>query len=168
MKVLLTLSLLLILFATHSTAQTCGTCATNITDYDGSSYTVTAGQTLCIDSLGNFEGQIVLSGGTLCVKGLFKPQTFTFNSGTLVNSGSVNLATLTLGSGKVLQNLVDGLLSVSGNFTLLGGQLTNTGILSVRQTLTNTSGTFTNSGIINCNQLSGTNAISNTGVLNTN
>lgn len=168
MRTSIMIAILMVVGLVRMNAQSCASCNENVTDYNAGSYTITTGQTFCVDSTGNFEGNLVLNGGTLCVKGVFKAKIFSFTSGTILNSGNFSSGALTLGSGKNLQNISGGVINFTGNVTLSGGQITNDGILNVRQTLTNTSGTFTNAGILNCGQLSGSNTINNTGVLNTN
>jgi hypothetical protein len=163
-------SVFVLFVISHSVkAQSCGTCSLSINQYDVASYTVNVGQTLCIDTLGNYEGDITLNGGTVCVKGMFKPKTLTFTSGNITNYGNTSLPVLpSLSSGKLIENKSDAVLNISQGITISGGSFINIGICNIQQNITNTSGTLTNTGILNCVQVTGSNAFTNTGVLNTN
>lgn len=152
-----------------ASAQSCGSCTVNISGYDTLAYTVNSGQTFCVDTTGNFQGILILNGGTVCNKGYFNPHSFTFNTGTIDNYGNSTLETsITLSSNKVINNKPDAVTNLSGGLTLSGGAFTNNGITNISQNITNTSGTINNTGILNCVQLTGSNSVTNTGVINTN
>lgn len=166
-KILLLLGIIFLTLSTKS--QTCGTCSININGLDSSSYSIGPGQTFCVDTTGNFIGSITLSGGTVCNRGMFHPQTISFSSGTLNNSSNSSFqANLNVGNAVILNNMPGGVLSISGSLSLSGGTLINDGILNVTQAISNASGSFSNSNIINCSQLSGANSVTNNGVINTN
>jgi hypothetical protein len=149
--------------------QSCGTCSINITGLDSSSYTLSGGQTLCIDSTGVFKGLITVNGGTICNNGVFLPKVLTFNSGLINNNSTATIKSATsLGNGQTINNQPGAILGVSGNLSLSGGILNNDGILNISGNINNSSGSFSNSSIINCILLTGTNTMSNTGVINTN
>lgn len=150
-------------------AQTCATCSINVSGYDTTNYTINSGQTLCIDTTGNFSGNITLNGGSICNKGIFSPAVINFTNGMIDNYGSSNLpGPLILSNNLVYNNKQDAITNITGSITVNGGVLTNFGILNVSQGFTNNSGTINNGGILNCLQLSGTNTISNNGVINSN
>lgn len=153
----------------NSIGQNCGTCSIVISTNDTSSYTVGSGVTLCIDTLGNFTGNITLSGGTVCNKGLFNPSQVTFNSGAINNFSNSTINTnIILTSGKFLTNQPGGIMGIGGSITVGGGDLGNDGILNITLGVSNNSGTLINTGIMNCQQLTGSNAVNNTGIINTN
>lgn len=159
----------LIFFVTSYQGQNCSSCNTVISSYDTLSYTIENGQTFCIDSTGNFQGAIILNGGTICNKGYFNPENITFNSGTIDNYGNATIPiTLLLGASKVINNKTDAIINFFGDLTLNGGTFTNYGISNITQNLTNSSGSITNAGILNCLQVIGVNVLNNSGVINTN
>lgn len=159
-----------ILFYTATVnAQTCGTCTLNITAMDTTAYTISTGQTLCIDTTGNYTGNIIIAGGTVCNKGFFNPKSISFQSGSINNYSSSNLKlNVTVSSGASIVNGDGAILGVAGSLTLSGGTLLNSGIMNVEQSVTNSSGSFTNSNILNCRSLTGNNTLTNTGVINSN
>ncbi|MDI9341682.1 MAG: hypothetical protein QM534_14015 [Sediminibacterium sp.] len=160
--------LLLVFLAFKFSAQNCSTCSVTINDNSSSSYTINAGHTLCIDSLGNFEGSIVINGGLLCNKGIFSPSTVIFSGGTIQNYGLMTYpGNVLLTNGITLNNLPSGVINITGMLELNGGIIDNQGVWNVKKGLINTMGGFTNSGIFNCEHLSGSNTISNSGTLNT-
>lgn len=166
-KVLIIMGLFLYIFTLKS--QTCGTCTLNITGYDTLAYTVSAGQTLCIDTTGNFAGSIILNGGSVCNKGMLNPISLTFNSGTIDNYSNANISSsLSLSANQLINNTVDAVMNIASSLTISGGTLSNNGIINVSQACTNTSGTLNNAGILNCLQMTGTNPVNNTGVINAN
>lgn len=154
---------------TQIKAQTCGTCSININSLDSASYTVNSGETLCVDTAGNFIGTITLNGGTVCNKGIFNPHTIQFNTGTISNYGNTSLKTsVTVTTNAVLSNNADAVMNINGVVTMSGGTLNNSGIINVDQNIQNTSGTITNTSIINCTQISGSGSLNNTGKINVN
>jgi phage baseplate assembly protein gpV len=159
----------LMLMGYMAKAQTCSTCTVNITGYDTLNYTVNAGETFCIDTLGHYEGHLIMNGGMVCNKGLFKPKSITLTSGTIDNYANSTLpAAVTLSANRILNNKADAILNINGGVTVSGGTFTNNGIINVSANITNSSGTVTNTGILNCLQLTGSNTVNNTGVINTN
>ncbi len=150
-------------------AQNCGTCSTSINSSDTSVIVVNSGQTLCIDTMGYFTGSITLNGGTICNKGFFKPAVLVINSGTLNNISNTSLdGSIVLGSNMSFVNSPGAIFSVNGSLTLSGGTFTNDGITNIETNFINTSGSVSNSSIINCAQVSGSNSITNTGIINSN
>lgn len=169
MKKLIFLLSLVFALGTQLKAQTCGTCSVNITSFDTLAYTINVGQTFCVDTTGNFSGTIILNGGTVCNKGFFNPSSITFNSGTIANYGNTSVAlSISIGNNKTIINNADAIFNITGGITMSGGNFTNNGITNISQNITNTSGTINNTGILNCVQLTGSNAITNTGVINSN
>ena len=171
-SILFKLVLSAIVFCTliaSSKAQTCGSCTENITGRDTLSYTVTTGQTFCIDTMGIFEGVITVSGGNVCNRGLFNPKTIVVSSGTINNySNMIINSSFTLTTGATLFSDNSTLLTFRGDITISGGTVTNNGIANVKGNIAFNSGTFSNSSIINCRLLSGANvaSITNSGIIN--
>ena len=150
-------------------AQTCGTCTFIISDYNNSSYTISTGQLLCLDSSAVFEGTITLSGGTICNKGAFTPAIFVATSGTLNNYSAVGIeSSFTLTNDLALINTTESITTVNGDLIINGGSINNSGIVNIKNNITFNSGTFINSAIVNCKLLSGTNLanINDTGIIN--
>lgn len=148
-------------------AQNCGSCSVSIDSTSSSAYTVSAGQTFCIDTTGNFIGSIVLNGGTVCNKGVFEPQSLTLISGDIYNYSIFKCDTsLALGTAINLYCETQSFTNINGAFTI-SGSYTNKGITNVSDSLSYAAGTFNNSGIINCRLLleliSG---ITNSGIIN--
>jgi hypothetical protein len=159
----------LVLMGYTAKSQTCGTCTVNITDFDNGSYTITTGQTFCVDSTGNFEGSLTLNGGTLCNKGIFKAQGFVYQSGIITNKGTMSVSNgLNLNSSHTFDNTVTAVLNLKNNLSVTGGNFTNAGIINIQQNIIHSSGSFSNSGIMNCEQVTGSATINNTGVINSN
>jgi len=151
-----------------SFAQNCGTCNVNITTNDTLTYSANSGQLICINSSGNFLGNITVNGGTVCVSGNFNPKSITINSGVIINNGNATLNTsVSFGSSFQLINNSGAILNVNGNLTSSSFNVTNSGIINVVANINN-SGTITNSNIINCVLLSGSGTINDTGIINSN
>ncbi|MDX2172818.1 MAG: hypothetical protein SFY56_06840 [Bacteroidota bacterium] len=168
MKKLIFLLSLVFVMGTQLKAQTCGTCSVNITSTDTLNYTVNAGQNFCVAKNGNFSGNIILNGGTICVSGFFNPKSITVNSGTLNNYGTLSINnSITLGSGLTLTNNPGAIVNINGSITLNSATLSNSGIINVDQTLSN-SGTVNNTSIINCTTVSGSGTLNDTGIINSN
>jgi len=147
----------------------CTGCTINVTDIDTNSYTLTAGQVLCVDTNGVIKGNITLNGGTICNKGIFKPENFTVSTGEITNNGNMSLPTvLSLNTGTTLTNGVSSVINFTGNLTLGGSTFTNNGVINIESTLQNNSGTATNNSIINCQVVAGSGTITNNGVINSN
>lgn len=169
MKKLILLLFFVIAIGTQLKSQTtCSSCSVNITSADTLNYTVGSGQTFCISKNGNYTGNIILNGGTICVSGFFNPKTITVNAGTLNNYGTVSINTsITLGSGLTLTNNSGAIVNINGSINLNAATLTNNGIVNIDQTLSN-AGTITNTSIINCAILSGSGTLNDTGIINSN
>lgn len=158
-----------------SWAQECNQCITNnsnestniyITGKDTSNYTLTEGKTLCIRPGGFFNGALILNGGDVCNNGNFSPKSLNFNSGVIVNKNKIRIPTLILTNGKTIRNISKANIIIVGSLTISGGKLYNDGLLNVKEIIQNDSGQFLNRGIVNCNQLSGSGNIINTGIVN--
>lgn len=165
----LSLFIALLLAAPDYFGQSCGTCSLTISNLNNTSYTVGLGETLCIDSLGQYTGTLTLNGGTVCNKGVFRPNAFNYNSGTINNYARIILNnSLTLdSSNKIVLCEKKSFLKLNGILTLSGGSFTNKGITNVQTNINHTSGTLSNSGIINCKVFSGnSSSITNTGIIN--
>lgn len=161
------LVLFFLFFGGEKIFSQCTICTTTILGIDSNTYTVTIGQTFCVDSTGIFNGTVILNGGTICNRGSFKPSSVTFTSGTFYNYGSAAIITnTTFGSSISWTNYGGSILNLDGSLTVSGGTMSNDGILNVDSTLTFSSGTFSNSKIINCTSLTGSGTISNTGTIN--
>ena len=155
-------------FAINAKSQ-CTTCTINITGIDTVSYTVLTGQTLCIDTTGLITGTVILNGGTICNKGVFKPSSFTYTSGSINNQGNMTInSDITMTTGSSLDNSITGIIALMGNITLSGTTINNIGILNISQNIQFNSGTFINDNIINVNLINGSGTINNTGTINTN
>jgi hypothetical protein len=166
---LLHLFFIVFLFSFFSVrSQSCSNCSDYALSEKSSTYTVSTGQTLCIDSLSSFSGNIVMNGGTLCISGNFQPASLTFNSGSIINRGVSYLSSINLSSNRTFINKPGAILNVDGSLTISGGILTNLGVVNVSGNLQNNSGQITNSNIINCTAVTGNNTITNNGLLNTN
>lgn len=162
------LSIIMLCSFLKISAQSCSGCSTSITGNDTLTYNVGSGQVLCITGSGNFLGNIIISGGTVCVNGNFNPKSITCTSGVISNNGNVSIASsISLPSGFVINNNAGGIFNVSEDLTLNTGSLTNNGIVNVVNAISN-SGTITNSNIINCVQLTGSGTLNDTGVINSN
>lgn len=160
---------LAILFPVEKVKAQCSICTTHIIGSDSLTYTVSIGQTLCVDSTGILKGTIVLNGGTICNKGIFNPASVTFTSGELHNYGNAQVNfNSTLGTSLTWINYGGSILNLNGSLTVSGGSFSNEGILNVETTLTFSSGTFSNQNIINCATLAGSGTITNTGIINSN
>lgn len=170
MKKIFLLSAFALLMSLNLKSQNCGTCTYSFNDSDTSTVVVATGETLCIDSMAIFNGKVTMNGGTLCVRGIFNPSSFVFNSGTITNYGNMTLNTnsISFGSGSVLANKADAMLNIRGSITLTGATFSNEGIINVDQTINATSGTLSNNSLINCAILSGASNITNQGTINTN
>jgi len=154
------------LLACQKNFAQCTVCTTHILGLDSGTYTVTIGQTLCVDSTGVLAGTVILNGGTICNKGVFKPGTLTLTSGTFYNYGSAAVTSnVTFGSSLSWTNYGGSILNLEGSLTVSGATVSNDGILNVETTLTFSSGSFSNSNIINCSSLTGSGTISNTGTI---
>ena len=163
------LLIVVLFFTSTANSQSCGTCSINITGFDTLAYTVNAGQTFCVDTTGNFQGKLTLNGGSVCNKGLFSPTQMTLTAGALNNYGNCSFPiAATLNSGLTVTNNSGSILNINGNLGMSGGSFNNSGITNISSSLTNTSGTLTNAGILNCTTLSGSNTVTNTGVINSN
>lgn len=149
-------------------AQNCTTCNININNSETASYTVTQGQTLCIDSTGSFLGKLVMDGGTLCNKGFFNPTELIVLSGAVINHANITLGnSLTLPSNSSLSILEGSVINIAGEFINNGSSITNLGFINVSGNISNNSGTFTNDNVVSCSQIIiGT--IINNAVVNTN
>lgn len=147
----------------------CTSCTINVTDIDTTSYTLISGQTLCVDTNGVILGTIVLSGGSICNNGVFRPASFTYSAGSINNIGNMTInSDLSLPSGSSLSNSITGIISLSGSIILNGTSISNSGIMNITQNIQFNSGTFNNENIINVNVVSGSGSINNTGTLNSN
>ena len=167
-KIIFLLSLIVAVGNQLKAQSTCGTCSVNITSTDTLNYTIGTGQTFCVAKNGNYTGNIILNGGTICVNGFFNPKTITVNSGTLNNYGTMSInASIVLGSGLTLTNNSGAIININGSINLNSATLTNNGILNVDQTLSNL-GSVTNTSIINCTTLSGSGTLNDTGIINSN
>jgi len=150
-------------------SQSCGNCTVNVTGLDTLSYTITTGQTFCVDTSGIFSGSISLNGGTVCNKGVFSPKLFAASTGTVRNQMVMTLeSSFSIGSAFYLKNEAHAIATIVGTLTVSGGTLNNAGITNVQNGLVVSSGTTINTAIINCWSLTGTglNSISNSGIIN--
>jgi hypothetical protein len=135
---------------------------------DTLTYTVSIGQTFCIDSTGQFEGSLTLSGGTICNKGIFHPKLFSASTGTIMNHTCLRIdGDVTLPSGLSLVNGSQSTAALLGNLTISGGTLSNAGITNVEQDIVFSSGALGNTAIVNCRTLTGAAIanVSNSGII---
>lgn len=150
-------------------AQNCSTCNTVINNSDTSAIVLNIGETLCIDTMGYFSGTIVLNGGNVCNKGFFKPISITYNSGVITNYANTSIdANLAIPTGVTVNNEPGAIITINGTLTISGGVYNNNGISNVDSSINNNAGTLSNTSIINCTQLTGSNSINNTGIINAN
>jgi hypothetical protein len=151
-------------------AQSCNSCTNIINQTDTSTYTINAGQTFCIDTLGVFSGNLILNGGSICNKGIFKPKTFTISSGNFTNYGNVTLkSNFLFPTNFLMNNNFGAVLNALGSIQVNGASLTNDGLINCNLNIEATSGTITNTNLINCNFLNApVGVVNNTGTINTN
>ena len=145
------------LLSFYSKSQTCTSCTLHINTQDTSSYTIGSGQTLCLDSGAVISGNITLSGGTLCIKGIFNPASFTNNGGTIIiNSYGVVILKndVVIGAQQITVNK-RGVLNVLGKLTLGNSQsnISSEGSLNISGNIVLNAGTINNSGALNYNHL---------------
>ncbi|MCA6435647.1 MAG: hypothetical protein ACK5QC_09245 [Bacteroidota bacterium] len=165
----LTTIITLILLKFFAYGQSCGSCNISINSLDSSSYTINQGQTLCLDSNAVFVGTITINGGVVCNKGLLSPKQLAFHTGgTLYNYSNISLSgSFSLGNNCVLEVKDGSTFNISnGVFNINGGQVTNDGVITVIGAINFNAGIFNSSNLINCNTLSGTASIVNSGVIN--
>lgn len=148
-------------------SQNCQSCTIDLTDHDTLSRIINAGDVFCISENGLFEGKLVLNGGTVCNKGIFKPKELVLIQGYLNNYNTINLNYfIELPVGVFVSNTSAGSIDITGILKLAGGFLSNLGIITVQDEVSGSSGTVTNSGIINCKEFISPGVLSNSGVLN--
>lgn len=149
-------------------AQSCTTCNQMIIGIDTSSYTVSTGQTLCIDSTAVFKGKVTLNGGTICNNGVFNPSLFVVSSGAIYNYSTFSiLNNCTLNSAVNITNNEAAIFSVDFNFIIGGATILNNGIINVGNNCDANSGSLTtNNNILNCVTIVGEQNLINNGVIN--
>ena len=156
-KPLLSLLLFSLFFTSTSKAQTCNTCTVHITGNDTSSYTISTGQTLCIDSGYAFTKNITLNGGNICISGVFSPTSFTNNGGTLtINPNAVFIYQADLNLGALQITLSEkSVLNVLGKLTLDNtSKINNKGSINTSNNIVlNTGSTLENNGVLNYTSL---------------
>jgi len=154
---------------TYAANAQCAGCTVSVNDIDTNSYTLTSGQVLCIDTNGVVKGNIVLNGGSICNKGIFKPENFTYTLGEMINNGNMSFpGAITLSAGSILNNGVSSVINFTGTLTISGANFTNNGVMNIETNIQNNSGTVVNNSIINCQEVLGTGALTNNGVINSN
>jgi hypothetical protein len=147
----------------------CLSCNTVITAIDSASYTLNAGDTICIHSEGILRGGIVLNGGVICNSGNLNPVSFIVQSGTIINNGIFTIpADLQLNAGSHLINHAEGIVNVTGYFSVhhASASATNEGSINIQGNLLAASGSITNNGVINCNHNSAAPHLSGNGTVN--
>lgn len=149
-------------------AQDCNTCNIHVNNSDFSTYTISTGQTLCIDSTGSVFGKIVLSGGFICNKGFLNPSEISILSGTIINGGNITLSSsLITSSSTSITVLESSVINIAGEFISNGSSITNLGFINISGSISNNGGSFINNSVINCSHIvSG--AVTNNAVINTN
>jgi RHS repeat-associated protein len=112
-SLLLTISLCLT--AVYAFSQPCTSgCTITVSSSTTANYTVLTGQQLCITSNGVINGDITLSGGTICNQGLIQSVNFSINTGTINNYGTILQGnTLELKNTSTLTNYSGGMIKVS-------------------------------------------------------
>lgn len=105
----------------------CDTCTTTISSNSQSSYTASAGTTICVANGFDYTGTIVLSGGTLCNQGTV--HNVTFNSGTFENYGIYSKTSGTVS----ISNTGDVIINCYNNASVSLNKLTitNVGLLNI-------------------------------------
>ena len=124
-----------------SNAQ-CGTCTINITANSSISYTLTPGQTLCINPGITYTGDVTMSGGTLCNRGNYPSGNINVwqQGGTVYNSGTMTKNNLSTANNLNFYNT--GTLQVYGDLNISSGSgfYNNTnGVLNVTGSINNNS-----------------------------
>lgn len=149
-------------------AQSCGSCDITISSASNSSYTVSAGQLLCITSSGKYTGSVTLDGGAICNEGVFKPTLITINTGTINNYNRFTVSnSFTIGTGFIYYSENKSFTRVAASLFVQGGSYTNKGISNIGGSLNCSSGNLVNAGIVNCSSVpTGSNFITNTGIIN--
>jgi hypothetical protein len=153
----------------HAQNSTCQTCINSISTLDSSSYTLNAGDTLCITPEGTFTGSITLNGGVLCNSGSFVPDTLVFQQGKIINNGIVNLNTgLQLGANCTIENTAEAAFNISGFLSVNhpSSGFTNEGSLNVVDNVLASGGSIINNGVINCTHAASNANITGTGTIN--
>jgi hypothetical protein len=166
---------LLIFTSAFTYSQNCTeTCTWTISSADAGSYTVNAGQTLCITSDGIAKGTITLAGGIICNAGVIYSSSFSCNQGTINNYGTITctgnlslvndsltinnntggtinvLGTLAISNaGAAITNSDQATVNIDGTITMSAGTITNTGTMNYPD-INKTGGTNTNNGAVNC------------------
>src|SRR3989344_2349550 len=147
---------------TYAANAQCAGCTVSVNDIDTNSYTLTSGQVLCIDTNGVVKGNIVLNGGSICNKGIFKPENFTYTLGEMINNGNMSFpGAITLSAGSILNNGVSSVINFTGTLTISGANFTNNGVMNIETNIQNNSGTVVNNSIINCQEVLGAGTLTN-------
>jgi hypothetical protein len=103
-------------------SNACTNCSILICMSDANTYTVNAGQTLCVVPGGVVTGTIVLNGGTICNTGTFTPSSFTMNSGTFNNYSQFTYNNnVSLLSTSIFNNLSTGIMQITGTIKAASG-----------------------------------------------
>jgi hypothetical protein len=123
-------------------AQTCS-CTQHVSVSNATNYTVTAGQTLCIDSGAVASGKITIKGGNLCISGSVLGA---------INDGTTSTIYSYANGGSITINKNGG-LQCSGNFNMGKLKLTvnDKGVFNVLGdlTLSGSGSSVSNKGVIN-------------------
>jgi hypothetical protein len=162
-------------------AQDCN-CTTHITSSTSTSYTISAGQVLCVDSGVVFSGVAVIKGGVLCVTGTFNGPitdgttsgigTYDNGSTLIINKyGAVyNYNSFRPGKLKIIINK-DGVLNITGDLILSdsGSYVRNNGVINSKSNIIlGTGGVLENKFIMNCNTVQNNGAtVTGSGTANT-
>ena len=98
-------------------AQNCTGCTTTVSTASSATYTINAGEKLCVTSAGSITGTVTLNGGTICNEGTFNPSAFTYQSGTFNNFGIFKRSgdVVIVGAG-VFTNYTSGTIIINGFF----------------------------------------------------
>lgn len=147
---------LVILFATiagNLSAQTCDTCTWHITGNNATSYTVSTGQTLCIDSSGIATGTILLQGGTICNHGTIDVSSITLTSGTVYNFNKLIIGQdLTINADILFENIENGHTKITGDLIFYAKKMYNEGTIVITNDIELQTGLLINFGHIKCHQ----------------
>lgn len=163
--------LLFFLMVNFLAISQCDNCNTYVNQLDTNIYSLNAGQTICFDTLSTFGGTIIVNGGTVCNKGLFKPKEIQLISGQIFNYSNISIenTNITIPSGVQITTIDGSVFNLtSALFKISGGILQNGGVLTITGNMENQSGTLNNTGQIHCEQFTGNPPTINTGIINSN
>ncbi|MBL4623948.1 MAG: T9SS type A sorting domain-containing protein [Flavobacteriales bacterium] len=107
-------------------AQNCTSCTVTISTLDATPQVVTTGMTLCIASGGELSGDIVISGGIVCIEGTLSSTNIAMTGGTIENYGVIFSEKLGMSGGEI-NNYANASVSIDSVGINSNGAITNEG-----------------------------------------